>query len=129
MNNFSHINNIYFLGIGGIGMSALARYFNALGKMVAGTDRHSSELTRTLESEGIRVIYSAEADDIPKEIKDDRNTLIIYTPAVSEKNPQYQYFLTEAYTIKKRAQVLGDITRGTKTLAVAGTHGKTTTTA
>lgn len=129
MNNFSHINNIYFLGIGGIGMSALARYFNALGKMVAGTDRHSSELTRTLESEGIRVIYSAEADDIPKEIKDDRNTLIVYTPAVSEKNPQYQYFLTEAYTIKKRAQVLGDITRGTKTLAVAGTHGKTTTTA
>ena len=129
MNSFSHINNIYFLGIGGIGMSALARYFNALGKRVAGTDRQSSELTRTLEAEGIQVSYSAEVDLIPEEIRSDKNSLIVYTPAISGSNPQYQYFLNHGYTIKKRAQVLGDITRGSLTLAVAGTHGKTTTTA
>lgn len=129
MNSFSHINNIYFLGIGGIGMSALARYFNALGKRVAGTDRHISELTRTLEAEGIQVSYSAEVDLIPEEIRSDKDSLIVYTPAISGSNPQYQYFLNHGYTIKKRAQVLGDITRGSLTLAVAGTHGKTTTTA
>jgi len=129
MNSFSHINNIYFLGIGGIGMSALARYFNAQGIKVAGTDRHRSELTCNLEAEGISVLYSSEVEDIPQEIREDKTSLIVYTPAISVKNPQYQYFVAEAYTIKKRAQVLGDITRGTKTLAVAGTHGKTTTTA
>jgi len=129
MNSFSHISNIYFLGIGGIGMSALARYFNALGKHVAGTDRHSSELTRTLEAEGSHVLHSTDADRIPEIFKTDNDSLIVYTPAVSESNPQYQYFLSHGYSIRKRAQVLGDISRGTTTLAVAGTHGKTTTTA
>ena len=129
MNNFSHIKNIYFLGVGGIGMSALARYFNVLGIKVAGTDRHRSELTTKLEAEGINVIYSSELGDIPQEIREDKKSIIVYTPAISEKNPQYQYFLSEGYTVKKRAQVLGEVTRGTRTLAVAGTHGKTTTTA
>ena len=129
MNRFSDINNIYFLGIGGIGMSALARYFNARGLRVAGTDRHRSELTSNLEAEGIRVLYSSEVSDIPQEIREDKTSLIVYTPAISAKNPQYQYFVAEGYNIRKRAQVLGDVTRGTRTLAVAGTHGKTTTTA
>ena len=127
MNRFSDINNIYFLGIGGIGMSALARYFNARGLRVAGTDRHRSELTCNLEAEGIRVLYSSEVSDIPQEIREDKTSLIVYTPAISAKNPQYQYFVAEGYNIRKRAQVLGDVTRGTRTLAVAGTHGKTTT--
>ena len=129
MNSFSNIKNFYFLGIGGIGMSALARYFNALGKNVAGTDRHSSELTRTLEAEGIQVNYSTDTNLIPEAFITDKESLIVYTPAISGNNPQYQFFLTNGYSIKKRARVLGEITRGSNTLAVAGTHGKTTTTA
>src|SRR5690606_9460738 len=110
MNSFRHISKVYFLGIGGIGMSALARYFNSLGKLVAGADRHRSELTMALEAEGIQVLYSMEVDSIPEAYKSDEHTLVVYTPAVSETNPQYQYFLSEGYKIRKRAQVLGDIT-------------------
>lgn len=129
MNRFANISNVYLLGIGGIGMSALARYFKSQGKNVAGSDRNCSELTRTLEAEGIKVLYSSEQKDIPEEFKKDKHSLVIYTPAISEENPQYQYFLAEGFELKKRARVLGDITKSIPTLAVAGTHGKTTTTA
>jgi len=129
MDQFKNIQNLYFIGIGGIGMSALARYFNSLGKKVAGYDKTPSVLTRTLETEGIEVNYVDELDSIPEIFKDVKNSLIIYTPAIPRNQKQYNYFLKEAYQIKKRAVVLGMITKGTFTLAVAGTHGKTTTTA
>lgn len=129
MSSFNHIQNVYFIGIGGIGMSALARYFNILDKNVAGYDKTSTELTRNLEKEGISVSHKDDAEIIPAEFKNDKKTLVVYTPAVSKNSNIYQYFLTEGFTIEKRAGVLGQITRNTFTLAVAGTHGKTTTTA
>lgn len=129
MDQFKDIQNLYFIGIGGIGMSALARYFNSLGKKVAGYDKTSSALTRTLEAEGIEVNYDDELDAIPEVFKDIKRSLIVYTPAIPKNHEQYNYFLKEQYLIKKRAVVLGMITKGVFTLAVAGTHGKTTTTA
>ena len=129
MDQFKNIQNLYFIGIGGIGMSALARYFNSLGKKVAGYDKTPSVLTRALEAEGIEVNYEDELDTIPEVFKDVKNSLIVYTPAIPRNQKQYNYFLKEAYQIKKRAVVLGMITQGTFTMAVAGTHGKTTTTA
>ena len=129
MDQFKNIQNLYFIGIGGIGMSALARYFNSLGKKVAGYDKTPSVLTRTLEAEGIEVNYVDELDAIPEDFKDRDGSLIVYTPAIPKNQKQYNYFLKEEYQIKKRAVVLGMITKGTFTMAVAGTHGKTTTTA
>ena len=129
MDQFKNIQNLYFIGIGGIGMSALARYFNSLGKKVAGYDKTPSVLTRTLEAEGIEVNYVDELDAIPENFKDRDGSLIVYTPAIPKNQKQYNYFLKEEYQIKKRAVVLGMITKGTFTMAVAGTHGKTTTTA
>ncbi|HET8753178.1 MAG TPA: UDP-N-acetylmuramate--L-alanine ligase [Salinimicrobium sp.] len=128
MASFENIKNLYFIGIGGIGMSALARYFALLGKNVAGYDKTRTELTRNLENEGIPVFYKDEAESIPSEFKNDKNTLVVYTPAVSKNSNIYQYFLAEGFKIEKRAGVLGMITENTFTLAVAGTHGKTTTT-
>lgn len=116
----------YFIGAGGIGMSALARYFNFLGKEVMGYDRTKTELTELLEKEGIRIHYTDDVHQIPAELTVD-NTLVIYTPAVPMEHTEYQYFLNHGFTIQKRAEVLGEITDATYGIAVAGTHGKTTT--
>ena len=127
MSHYEHIKNIYFIGIGGIGMSALARYFNAEGKNVSGYDRTATELTRKLEAEGIEVITSDKVEDLPEEILKDRESLIVYTPAIPQEHPQYLHFTADSYTMEKRSVVLGNLTKGHFTLAVAGTHGKTTT--
>ncbi|MDT0675726.1 UDP-N-acetylmuramate--L-alanine ligase [Autumnicola musiva] len=129
MNESNNIQNLYFIGIGGIGMSALARYFNAKGKNVSGYDKTSTSLTRKLEEEGVTVIYKDEIGQIPQHILEDKNSLIVYTPAIPSGHKQYNYFLSENYSLKKRSVVLGLVTRNKLTLAVAGTHGKTTTTA
>ncbi|WP_029035165.1 UDP-N-acetylmuramate--L-alanine ligase [Salinimicrobium terrae] len=127
MRHYDNIKNIYFIGIGGIGMSALARYFNASGKKVAGYDRGRTELTRQLEQEGIEVITSEKVEDLPDYIQQDRESLIVYTPAIPKEHSQYLHFTADSYTMEKRAAVLGNLTKEHFTLAVAGTHGKTTT--
>jgi UDP-N-acetylmuramate--alanine ligase len=120
----------YFLGIGGIGMSALARYFNHFGKNVYGYDKTETALTQHLESEGITCHYQDNLEYLKHLLKTFKkeNVLIIYTPAVPANQSEYQYLLSENFTILKRAQVLGLITKQFKTIAIAGTHGKTTTT-
>lgn len=121
INDAIHI--ICFLGIGGIGMSALARYFIAQGKTVFGYDRTSTDLTRKLESEGIRIIY---VDDPGKfTITPD---LVIYTPAIPKSSKLYNYYADKQIRMMKRSQVLGNLSHGNFTIAVAGTHGKTTIT-
>lgn len=127
MGHYDNIENIYFIGIGGIGMSALARYFHAHGKNVAGYDRSSSELVEELVQEGIRVITSSKVEDLPEEFLEDKESLIVYTPAIPKDHPQYLHFVADSYPLEKRAVVLGKLTKGHFTLAVAGTHGKTTT--
>ncbi|GAA0873282.1 UDP-N-acetylmuramate--L-alanine ligase [Gangjinia marincola] len=124
-----HITRFYFLGIGGIGMSALARYFNASGYDVAGYDKTATALTTQLISEGIEVNFAPTADAIPARFKEKNETMIVYTPAVPADMEQYMFFLNNGFGIRKRAQVLGMISHAIKTLAIAGTHGKTTTTA
>ena len=114
--------NYYFLGIGGIGMSALARYFHLQGHTVSGYDRTPSPLTQQLEAEGIPVHYTDDPALIPDGID-----LAVYTPAVPTETAEYQYLLQQGIPIKKRSQVLGEVTRGKKCIAVAGTHGKTST--
>lgn len=108
-------------------MSALARYFNAQGKKVSGYDRSNSELVQQLTAEGIQVVFSDKVEALPEEIREDQQSLIVYTPAISKNNPQYLHFTADSYQIEKRAVVLGNLTKGHFTLAVAGTHGKTTT--
>ncbi len=120
-------NRYYFLGIGGIGMSALARYFKAKGFEVAGYDRTETKLTADLTAEGIEINYNEEVNFIPENYLDINNTLVIVPPAIPDNHPQLQYFRENNYNIQKRAQVLGDITRESKGICVAGTHGKTTT--
>ncbi|MCF4102346.1 UDP-N-acetylmuramate--L-alanine ligase [Gillisia sp. M10.2A] len=129
MNQFKNIQNFYFIGIGGIGMSALARYFKSLGKNVSGYDKTRSSLTQKLEEEGIIVLYEDKIEQIPSSFMNSADTLVVYTPAVPNNHLQFSYFIKNNYDIKKRAEVLGMITQGVFTLAVAGTHGKTTTTA
>lgn len=124
MNNFFRY---YFLGIGGIGMSALARYFNARGFKVAGYDRAESALTASLSAEGIEVLTDEQVSALPMGFTDAKSTLVVVTPAIPADHPQLLYFRSQGFTIRKRAQVLGDITRQQKGLCVAGTHGKTTT--
>ncbi len=121
------VTNVYFLGIGGIGMSALARFFQAKGFCVAGYDHTETALTRELVAEGIEVNYADAVDAIADIYRDKRHTLVVRTPAVPEQLPQYQYFLLEGFQMYKRAEVLGLITRQMRALCVAGTHGKTTT--
>ncbi len=118
----------FFLGVGGIGMSALARYFKAKGKRVAGYDRTRSELCQTLEKEGIEIHYEDNVELIPSDLRDKEHTLVIYTPAVAETNNERKWLTENNFTMMKRAQVLGLITREMKGLCIAGTHGKTTTT-
>ncbi len=120
--------NIYFLGIGGIGMSALARWFMKKGLMVAGYDKTSTPLTTQLEREGMKIHFEDSVGSIPGEVIDDRErTLVIFTPAIPKDHKEYNYLKDNGYTINKRSQVLGLISRDYKTVAVAGTHGKTTT--
>jgi len=119
--------NIFFLGIGGIGMSALARYFHNLGKSVYGYDRTSTVLTRELESMGMSVHYTDDLANIPNNLTKE-NTLVVVTPAVPKNHSEWNYFIDNGFEIKKRSEVLGLITKDTYCFAVAGTHGKTTTT-
>lgn len=120
------INNVFFIGVGGIGMSALARYFNLIGKNVVGYDRTKSELTNELEKEGIVLINSYESDQIPQSCRNPKDTMVVYTPAVPSDIPLMTWFKTHNFPIYKRAQVLGLLTITRKGICVAGTHGKTT---
>jgi UDP-N-acetylmuramate--alanine ligase len=120
----------YFVGIGGIGMSALARWFKKQGKFVAGYDRTETPLTQQLQEEGIEVTYEDFSSTIPEKIKDVRKAvLVVYTPAIPSDSQILNYFKDHKYKIKKRSEVLGAITKKSFTIAVAGTHGKTTTSA
>jgi UDP-N-acetylmuramate--alanine ligase len=122
------IANVYFLGIGGIGMSALARWFHVNGCLVAGYDRTPTSLTAELQKEGIAIHFEEGVEHIPQSFKNNSpDTLIVYTPAVPKNHQEYTYFLNNGFAIKKRSQVLGLLTQNLFTIAVAGTHGKTTT--
>ena len=126
MNELNNIRHIYFLGIGGIGMSALARYFHITGKTVAGYDRTPTALTKQLGSEGIAVHYEDSPELIPLPFRSPENTWVVFTPAVPDDHTELAYFKEHHYTIYKRSEILGQITTRHKTIAVAGTHGKTT---
>ncbi len=119
--------NYYFLGIGGIGMSALARYFLHEGCRVAGYDRTPSPLTAELEREGAAIHYEEAVDRIPEPFRDPATTVVVYTPAVPTDHAEYRYFQANGFTIEKRSQMLGHLAAGKYVMAVAGTHGKTTT--
>ena len=121
------IKAVYFVGAGGIGMSAIARYFISKGQVVAGYDKTPSDLTRQLEKEGMLIHYEENVEEIPQACKNPENCLVIYTPAIPEEHQELQYFRNNGFEIQKRAQVLGTLTRQHKGLCVAGTHGKTTT--
>ena len=125
----SDIQNYFFLGIGGIGMSALARYFRHRGYTVCGYDRTPSPLTKELEEEGIAIIYDDSVDALNLKIGalSPQHTLVVRTPAVPEESVIYTYLREQGFSILKRAEVLGIVTRQMKALCVAGTHGKTTT--
>lgn len=125
--NLQPITSVYFIGIGGIGMSALARYFNTNGKVVAGYDRTPTDITEMLEKEGIKVHFTDELDAIPNSFKNVETTLVVYTPAVPKDHKELVFFQENGYQVVKRSEVLGFITKNTFCLAVAGTHGKTTT--
>ncbi|HRL71511.1 MAG TPA: UDP-N-acetylmuramate--L-alanine ligase [Flavobacterium sp.] len=124
--NLNQIRNVYFIGIGGIGMSNLARYFKNLGKQVCGYDKTPSVLTNELIESGISIHFEDAIDLIPKDFFIE-NTLVIITPAVPVTHSEWNYFVERGFEIKKRAEVLGLITKDTFCFAVAGTHGKTTT--
>ena len=124
--NLNQIHNVYFIGIGGIGMSNLARYFKNLGKKVSGYDKTPSVLTNELIESGISIHFEDDINAIPKDFYLE-NTLVIITPAVPKTHAEWNYFLERDFQVKKRAEVLGIITKDTFCFAVAGTHGKTTT--
>ncbi|MBU2948960.1 UDP-N-acetylmuramate--L-alanine ligase [Zobellia uliginosa] len=126
--DLKRIHNVYFIGIGGIGMSALARYFKFVEKNVAGYDKTRTPLTKELSGLSIDIHYEDDTALISSSYKNRENTLVVYTPAVPVEHTEYQYFLENGFTIKKRSEVLGWITKDSFCLAVAGTHGKTTTT-
>lgn len=125
--NINSIKSVYFIGAGGIGMSALVRYFLSKGKKVAGYDRTPSELTEKLIEEGAYIHYEEDTNLIPTECKSKEETLVVYTPAIPQEHKELVYFRENGFEILKRAQVLGMITQTEKGLCVAGTHGKTTT--
>jgi len=124
----NEFKNIFFIGIGGIGMSALARYFHSVGKSVYGYDRTNTELTRELEKIGMSIHYTDDVNNIPSSLTKE-NTLVVITPAIPKSHSEWNYFIDNGFEIKKRSEVLGLITKDTYCFAVAGTHGKTTTTA
>ena len=128
-NQLTDYTNFYFIGIGGIGMSALARYFKANGKEVSGYDRTKSELTEALIKEGCDIHFEDHGAKVKNYVSTPEKSLVIYTPAVSESHKELLYLKEKGYTIYKRAEALGLITRFMKGLCVAGTHGKTTTSA
>lgn len=120
-------SSVYFIGIGGIGMSAIARYYLQRGLVVGGYDKTPSALTRELEKEGAIIHYEDDVQQIPLACKDGTSTLVIYTPAIPSDHSELQYFIANHFDLQKRAQVLGTLTHNHKGLCVAGTHGKTTT--
>ncbi|MFT7033250.1 MAG: UDP-N-acetylmuramate--alanine ligase [Cyclobacteriaceae bacterium] len=122
------IHSVYFIGIGGIGMSALARWFNANNYFVAGYDKTTTPLTQKLEAEGISIHYEDSVELIPTKVSSDNKTsLIVYTPAVPKEHLEFNFLKDNGFEILKRSQVLGELTKNCFTIAVAGTHGKTTT--
>lgn len=125
--NLKTIHNVYFIGIGGIGMSAIARYFSVNGKVVAGYDKTPSPITKSLEEIGVEIHFEDAVKNIPISFLDKEQTLVVFTPAVPKNHEELNYFINNGYTVLKRAEVLGEITKNTFCLAVAGTHGKTTT--
>jgi UDP-N-acetylmuramate--alanine ligase len=125
--NLEQIKNVYFIGIGGIGMSALARYFNSIHKNIAGYDRSETKLTRELSSEGMNIHYSDNTELIPLPFREKENTLVIITPAIPSGHAELNFFRSQGFERKKRAEVLGIISQSKKVIGVAGTHGKTTT--
>lgn len=125
--NVNTLKAVYFIGAGGIGMSALVRYFLSKGKKVAGYDRTPSELTQKLNEEGAAIHYEENTALIPDDFKQPETTLIIYTPAIPANHQELTYFRGNGFEIQKRAQVLGMLTRTERGMCVAGTHGKTTT--
>ncbi len=125
--NLENIHNIYFVGIGGIGMSAIARYFAANGKQVAGYDKTPSQITINLESLGVDIHFEDALKNIPISFLNKDKTLVVYTPAIHASHVELNYFLNNDFTVLKRSEILGKITETTLCLAVAGTHGKTTT--
>jgi UDP-N-acetylmuramate--alanine ligase len=126
--SLERFKNIYFIGIGGIGMSALARYFKSLGKNVSGYDKTSTPLTDELNAEGIAVHFNDDVERVKLEIGNSKlETLIVYTPAIPKEHLELNYFLKNNFTVMKRSEVLGEITKNNFTIAVGGTHGKTTT--
>ena len=127
MINTKNIKAVYFVGAGGIGMSAIARYFISRGLVVGGYDRTPTELTRRLEKEGVLMHYEENIDEIPHACMNPESCLVVYTPAIPESHKELTYFREHGFEVQKRAQVLGTLTREMKGLCVAGTHGKTTT--
>lgn len=125
--NLNQIHSVYFIGIGGIGMSALARYFMHLGKNVAGYDKTRTQLTDELETLGMNIHFDDAISLIDEKYLNKENTLVVITPAVPKNHSEWNYFLDNGFVVKKRAEVLGIITKGTFCFAIAGTHGKTTT--
>lgn len=129
MAELKDIKNVYFLGAGGIGMSALERYFIALGMNVAGYDRVETELTRELAAEGAQIHYDDDPALIPEPFRDKATTQVVFTPAVPADHKELNWFRANGFSVLKRAEVLGMLTRSLKGMCVAGTHGKTTTSA
>ena len=125
--NLNTIHNVYFIGIGGIGMSAIAHYFASNGKQVAGYDKTPSQITKTLEGKGVEIHFEDALDNIPIPFLKKEETLIVYTPAIPGNHLELNYFFEHNFRVLKRAEILGKITENTFCLAVAGTHGKTTT--
>ncbi|WP_400076732.1 UDP-N-acetylmuramate--L-alanine ligase [Winogradskyella sp. R77965] len=122
------INNVYFIGIGGIGMSALARYFVANGKQVAGYDKTATDITKGLQELEVYIHFNDNIIEVDPKYLNKEDTLVVYTPAIPSSHSELSYFKTHNFKVLKRATVLGEITKQTTCLAVAGTHGKTTTT-
>lgn len=126
MNGFKEYQSIYFIGIGGIGMSAIARFFATTGYKVAGYDRTSGPVTDALVSEGVKVVYDESTDAIPQGFKKKNQTFVVYTPAVPASHCQLEWFRQNGFNVLKRSRVLGMISENMKSICVAGTHGKTT---
>ncbi len=126
--NLKELTHVYFVGIGGIGMSALARWFRRYGYAVAGYDRTPTSLTAELQAEGIEVHFEDDLSLIPKGFREaSQSVLVVYTPAVPKDHKELNFFLENGFTVQKRSQVLGMLTQSLFTIAIAGTHGKTTT--
>ncbi len=125
--NLSKIHNVYFIGVGGIGMSAIARYFSVNGKVVAGYDKVETPITNSLKNIGIEIHFEDLVKNIPLSFLDKKSTVVVYTPAVSDEHKELTYFKNNGFVVLKRAEILGEITRNSFCLGVAGTHGKTTT--